>query len=105
MPAHGMILSYLNSKATLTEEGRREEGKELDKSEIVFIGIDLHKRTWHVTIRTFDIELFTGSIPGLWKNLEPLLKRYSDHKIIAVYEAGLCCFSLSRKPHISDTGL
>ena len=41
--------------------------KQLDKDETVFIGIDLHKRTWHVTIRTWDIELFCGSIEGLWK--------------------------------------
>ena len=41
-----------------------EKQKKLDKDETVFIGIDLHKRTWHVTIRTFDIELFSGSIEG-----------------------------------------
>ena len=74
-----------------------EKRKKLDKSETVFIGIDLHKRTWHVTIRTFDIELFSGSIPGLWKNLEPLLKRYSGHEIIAVYEAGYFGFWLHDK--------
>ena len=66
-----------------------EKHKDLEKSETVFVGIDLHKRTWHVTIRTFDSELFSGSIPGLWKNLEPLLKRSSEHKIIAVYEASV----------------
>jgi transposase len=74
-----------------------EKHKDLEKSETVFVGIDLHKRTWHVTIRTFDIELFSGSIPGLWKNLEPLLKRYSEHKIIAVYEAGYFGFWLHDK--------
>ncbi len=40
--------------------------KKLDKDETVFIGIDLHKRTWHVIIRAFDIELFSGSIEGVW---------------------------------------
>jgi transposase len=74
-----------------------EKHKDLEKNETVFVGIDLHKRTWHVTIRTFDIELFSGSIPGLWKNLEPLLKRYSEHKIIAVYEAGYFGFWLHDK--------
>ena len=42
-----------------------EKQKKLDKNEIVFIGIDLHKRTWDVTIRTLDIELFSGSIEGV----------------------------------------
>ena len=37
-----------------------EKHKDLEKSETVFVGIDLHKRTWHVTIRTFDVELFSG---------------------------------------------
>ena len=57
-----------------------EKQKKLDKNETVFVGIDLHKRTWHVTIRTFDIELFSGSISGFWENLKPLLKRYSGHE-------------------------
>ncbi len=35
----------------------------LDKSETIFVGIDLQKRTWHVTIRTSEIELSSGSIP------------------------------------------
>lgn len=39
-----------------------EKRKNLDKSEKIFIGIDLHKRTWHVTIRTFDIELFMEKV-------------------------------------------
>ncbi len=71
--------------------------KELDHSETVFIGIDLHKRTWHVTIRTFDIELFSGGIEGSWNNLETLLKRYSGHELIAVYEAGYFGFWLHDK--------
>lgn len=57
-----------------------EKRKDLDKSETIFIDIDLHKRTWHVTIRTFEIELTSGSIPGSCKNLEPLLKSYSGHE-------------------------
>jgi hypothetical protein len=58
-----------------------EKHKDLGKNETVFVGIDLHKRTWHVTIRTFDIELFSGSIPGLWKNLEPLLRVSSENHL------------------------
>lgn len=74
-----------------------DKQKKLDKDEAVFIGIDLHKRTWHVTIRTMDIELFSGSIEGLWEKLEPLLRRYSDHAMIAVYEAGYFGFWLHDK--------
>ena len=74
-----------------------EKRKKLDKEETIFVGIDLHKRTWHVTIRTLDIELFSGGIEGMWENLETLLKRYSDHKLIAVYEAGYFGFWLHDK--------
>ena len=38
-------------------------GKE--KSKQLFVGIDLHRLQWHVTIRTEDVELFSGSIPGI----------------------------------------
>ena len=40
--------------------------KDVIKSEELFVGIDIHKRTWHVTIRTDEVELFSGSIPGKW---------------------------------------
>lgn len=74
-----------------------EKRKDLDKSETIFVGIDLHKRTWHVTIRTFEIELSSGSIPGSWNNLKPLLKRYTGHEIVVVYEAGYFGFWLYDK--------
>lgn len=80
-----------------------EKRKKLDKDETVFIGIDLHKRTWHVTIRTFDIELFSGSIKGVWDKLESLLKRYPDNEMIAVYEAGYFGFWLYDK--LTDYGI
>ena len=32
------------------------------QGEELFVGIDLHKRRWHVTIRTFDVEIFSSSI-------------------------------------------
>ena len=39
--------------------------------EDLFVGIDLHKNRWHVTIRTFDVELFSASIPGTWEASAP----------------------------------
>lgn len=58
------------------------------KDEDLFVGIDLHKLRWHVTIRSAEIELFSNSIVGKWENLGRLLKRYKDCRIQAVYEAG-----------------
>jgi hypothetical protein len=44
------------------------------QGEELFIGIDLHKRRWHVTIRTADVEIFSNSIAGRWqeKTRQPL---------------------------------
>jgi transposase len=58
--------------------------------EDLFIGIDLHKARWHVTIRRADVELFCGGIPGEWEALRRLLDGYGGNRIEAVYEAG--CF-------------
>jgi len=60
----------------------------------IFIGIDLHKIQWHVTIRTEDLELFNGSIPGTWEALKKLLDRYPGYRKQAVYEAGYFGFWL-----------
>jgi hypothetical protein len=34
---------------------------QVTNGEDLFVGIDLHKHRWHVTIRTFDVELFSAS--------------------------------------------
>ena len=61
--------------------------KELQAGDRVFVGIDLHKKKWHVTARTTEFELFSGSIPGCWKVLQRILARYKGHQIETVYEA------------------
>jgi transposase len=62
--------------------------------EDLFVGIDLHKIRWHVTIRTVDLELFSASIPGTWEALHRVLVRYAGHPLQAVYEAGYFGFRL-----------
>ncbi len=62
--------------------------------EDLFVGIDLHKNRWHVTIRTMDLELFSASIPGTWEALQRVLARYHGHPLQAVYEAGYFGFRL-----------
>lgn len=58
------------------------------------MGIDLHRLRWYITIRTEDVELFSGSIPGEWKALQHLLDRYRGYQVQAVYEAGYFGFWL-----------
>jgi transposase len=60
----------------------------------VFVGIDVHLKSWHVTIMTVDEELFSGSVPAGWTALEKLLGRYCSRRVRAVYEAGYFGFWL-----------
>ena len=72
---------------------RRPKDKVTGGNEL-FVGIDLHKIRWHVTIRTMELELFSGSIPGNWEALQRILARYAGHQMQAVYEAGYFGFRL-----------
>ena len=64
------------------------------KDEDLFVGIDLHKHRWHVTIRSAEVELFSNSIVGKWENLRRIIDRYKGCRIHAVYEAGYFGFWL-----------
>ena len=66
----------------------RKEGK------TIFVGVDLHRFKWHVTVRTEDQELFSGTLPGQWEALRQLLDRYRGDSIQVVYEAGYFGFWL-----------
>jgi hypothetical protein len=65
---------------------RRPKHPEATDEEL-FVGIDQHKQWWHVTIRTFDVELFSASIPGTWEAMQRSLARYTGYQMQAVYEA------------------
>ena len=60
----------------------------------IFVGVDVHLKQWHVTIRTREEELFTGSIPGTWSALKRLFERYDSERTRVVYEAGYFGYSL-----------
>ena len=66
----------------------RHKHREVIQGEDLYVGIDLHKRTWHITIRTTDLQVFSASIPGNWTALRKLLDHYKKAKLHAVYEAG-----------------
>ncbi len=54
----------------------------------VFVGIDVHKESWHVTVRSNGEEIFNGRIPGQYQSLKRILNRYSGSRIKVAYEAG-----------------
>jgi transposase len=60
----------------------------------IFVGVDLHRRSWQVTVRTRDWEGKGYSIPPCWEALKALLERCQADKITVVYEAGYFGFWL-----------
>jgi|GEM_PF-2411020 len=44
----------------------------------VFIGIDVHKDSWHITARTDGEEVFNGRIPASYHSFLRLLERFKD---------------------------
>ena len=72
----------------------RKYNNSLASGETIFIGLDLHNQRWHVTLRTFDLELSSMSIAGTWDALRLLLERFPGHPIEVVYEAGYFGFWL-----------
>lgn len=61
---------------------------------VIFVGIDVHRFSWQVMVRTFEVELWQGSIPGDWESLVKVLQRYSGSELRVVYEAGFSGFWL-----------
>ena len=60
----------------------------------VYIGIDVHKESWHATARTDGEEIFNGRIPASYHSLMKLLERFEGCRVKVAYEAGPCGFSL-----------
>jgi len=63
----------------------------------VYVGIDVHKESWQVTVRTEGEEIFNGRIPGQYQSLKRLLERYQGSWMKVAYEAGPFGFWLSDK--------
>ena len=61
------------------------------KGKHLFVGIDVHKKRWVVSIRSYDLELKTFSMSAVAEELEKyLLNTYPGALYHIVYE---CCFS------------
>jgi transposase len=71
---------------------RREEV--LARKAQVFIGIDVHQWSWHVTALVEDEKVFSGAIPAEYGALKGLLERFEDCEFRVAYEAGPCGFGL-----------
>ena len=70
--------------------GRNQNEKNAVRGKEVFVGIDVHKESWQVTVRTEGEEVFHGRIPGQYHALQKILDRFRGSKMKAAYEAGPC---------------
>ena len=75
-------------------KGEYQNKKVLVRGKGVFIGVDVHKESWHVTARTEGEEVFHGGIPSQYHALQRLFDHFKDCKVKVAYEAGPCGFWL-----------
>ena len=75
-------------------KGELQNKKVLARGKEVFIGVDVHKESWHVTVRVEGEEAFHGRIPSQYHALRKLLDHFRDCRIKVAYEAGPCGFWL-----------
>lgn len=72
----------------------------------LWMGIDAHKRTLHVTVIDEDGELvLSESVPHAKEHVVGLVRRLEDAEIVAVYEAGptgykLQAFEMARRARL-----
>jgi len=73
----------------------RNEGKRIAvRGKDVFVGIDVHKESWQVTVRAAGEEVFHGRIASDYGVLRRILNRFAGSKMKVAYEAGPCGFGL-----------
>jgi transposase len=63
----------------------------------IFIGLDIHKKSWTVSIQTDLFFHKTYSLPSVSEDLYQYVERtFPNHEVHLVYEAGCCGFSVAR---------
>jgi transposase len=82
-----------------------KQGTQLDFSgQKIFVGIDVHKKSWKVCVRSEHMELKTFSQNPSAKELSNHLRQnYPSASCHVVYEAGFCGFSYQRE--FSEAGI
>ena len=67
------------------------------KNQVIYVGIDIHKNSWQVSIRHCRHQLANFSMnPDALKLAEHLRRNYPEAEYRSVYEAGFCGFEIHR---------
>ena len=65
--------------------GKNESQEISVRGKEVFVGIDVHKESWQVTVRTEGEEVFHGRIASDYRVLRRVLNRLAGSKIKVAY--------------------
>lgn len=84
---------------TIKDAHMETKSKKLDfNNQSFFLGIDVHKKSWKVTIRSNRMELCTFSMnPSPEELVKHMQKHYPKGKYFSVYEAGFSGYWIDRK--------
>lgn len=82
---------------------KKQNKYKLNPDQPIFVGLDVHKTKWSVSILHCDEEIGHFTIPGEFEALKKLLTRYEGFDIQSVYEAGFLGFHLHYK--LEDIGV
>jgi hypothetical protein len=61
--------------------GELQKRRILGRGKEVFIGVDVHKESRHVTARLEEEEVFHGGIPSQYHALQRLFDHFKDYKM------------------------
>jgi len=75
----------------------------IPKGKTLFVGLDLHRNSWHLTVVAEDEIIFSFNMPPEPDTLLKFLSRYQKNVIRVVYEAG--CFGYSLYRLLNDSGI
>ena len=62
--------------------------------EAIYMGLDVHRKSWHLTVRTQQQELKKMTLPPQWQALRKIIDHYGAPRTEVVYEAGYFGYSL-----------
>jgi transposase len=69
----------------------------ITRGKAVYVGIDVHKESWQVTVQIEGEEIFHGRLPSQYHALQRLFEKFARSTIKVAYEAGPCGFWLYDK--------
>jgi transposase len=94
-----IYINHLIKNKTVKDAVMRKKNNQLDfTNQIIFVGIDVHKKQWSVTINTGSQQIKTFSMNPDPKELIKYLRRnYPGGQYRSVYEAGFCGYWIDRQ--------